>query len=89
MACARGMLMTKNSTAQGDLGARIPPGPSRRLSKVAGPFTFHGHRLASLYREDKKPLIPFIFPKIRKKPRSISGGAFAYLEKDEGQGVRP
>jgi hypothetical protein len=57
------------------------------LGKDAGaPFTFHGHRLASLFREALLPGLPFIFPKIRKILSFVAGGAIAYLEKDERAG---
>ena len=84
---ARGMPMIEVSTAQGDLGARIPSGPSRLFSKAAGPFTFHGHRLSSLYRDFKRSHNPFIFPKILITLSSMAFEAFEYLKKDERRAV--
>jgi hypothetical protein len=64
-------------TSPGDLGQGTP-----------APFTFHGHRLASLYRADRTPRNPFIFLKIRTAEASVAGAAMAYLVKDEKGGVR-
>jgi len=61
-------------------------GPSRLCNKVAGPFTFHGHRLSSLYRGDRRLQIPFIFLKILKLRRTGLAARIEYLWKDERQG---
>lgn len=53
------------AAAQKGAGARPFPAPPRGLYEVAGtPFTFHGHRLSSLYRGVSVHHIPFIFLKI-------------------------
>jgi hypothetical protein len=42
--------------------------PHQSLAPIGGrdPFTFHGHRLSSLYRKVRSPHNPFIFLKILK-----------------------
>ena len=53
------------TAAQKVAGARPLPAPPRGLYEDAGsPFTFHGHRLSSLYRGASVQHIPFIFLKI-------------------------
>lgn len=64
------------------------PAPARTACQVAGgPFTFGGHRLASLYRPDRKTPNPFIFAKIRmlRLPLALR---HAYLDKTEGGRLR-
>jgi hypothetical protein len=71
------------------LGTRSPAGPALALDRDRGTsFTFHGHRLSSLYRADMGPPIPFIFPKILKKLCPWASIALEYLGKDERQGAR-
>ncbi|MEC3860231.1 hypothetical protein VK792_02960 [Mesobacterium sp. TK19101] len=77
-------------TARRPLVAQHPTGPAPACCKDRGtPFTFHGHRLSSLYREKRRQLKPFIFLKILKKLSVVASAAIEYLEKDESRmGVR-
>lgn len=64
---------------------QTPAAPCGSGPDTGSVFTFHGHRLASLYRTAMMPGMSFIFPKIRKIPTPVAGGAIAYLEKDEAR----
>ena len=77
----------RDGRPRGALGAKCPTALPCGLGKDAGaPFTFHGHRLSSLYRGSWLAGLPFIFLKIRKILSSVAGEAIAYLEKDERAG---
>ncbi len=72
-------------------GALGPETPAFALGRDKGTsFTFHGHRLSSLYRVPSVPRMSFIFLKILKKIRRAPGeGRFEYLQKDERQDELP
>jgi hypothetical protein len=82
-------MIAAGNTARRASGALGPAKPALALGRDKGTsFTFHGHRLSSLYRPGITPRNPFIFPKILKKLRVSQAGAFEYLEKDERQPAR-
>ena len=81
------MLKTESrKTVRPGQGASARAEPLRLSGKVAEPFTFHGHRLSSLYRGLKSPDNPFIFLKILKGRPVWRAVRFEYLWKDERQG---
>jgi hypothetical protein len=76
-----------HSEPRGALLKSHPPRSPRAWVKDAGPFFAHGHRLSSLYREDRKPPIPFFALKILRNLRARHGGAVEYLRSKEAGGV--
>jgi hypothetical protein len=69
-------------------GACLPSHPSRVSCKVADPFTVHGHRLSSLYRDGSEASFPFIVLKILMNLRPLRAMRCEYLGNDEAGSVR-
>ena len=82
------MVMSRDKAARFGKVTLPAPGPLRRLcGEAKSPFIVHGHRLASLYRSDRKAPIRFIVLKICKNLRLLRVMALAYLQNNEAGAV--